>query len=734
MYHDHFGFEQDPFNITPDSAFLFPSRRHREAMAALMYGIEQRKGFIALTGEIGSGKTTICRALLKELDRDSVRVALILNPQLNDLELLQAINAEYGIDATSESKRALLDALNKHLLEQYEHDRNCVLIIDESQRLSPDALEQIRLISNLELESTKLIQIALVGQPELDDLLHLPELEQLNQRIMVRYHIDPLSQDEMAEYIEHRLAVANPDHKVAFHKKALRAIFDHTGGVPRRVNVLCDRALLVTFVANAFEVTEDRARQAISETTSRRAAKRNSRSTEEVRRTLGATSVRGSDVFLPPGAPSPPEPKEEKTTSHGSVIILAGCLIVAAAMVYAALQFSPPADRRVSTDESTASGGGVAPVIEVAQQPPLEPATEPTPPAAATTPSPTPLPTPVPTPRPLNFQASPSPTPVATAPPVAEVASAVAPVPPADPAENPAIPTEAIEQPVEVSASEPVPEPAPQDSLPGESKPQPTPAPGAEEPPVEIVQETPAAEALEVTSPVDLAEAPSPVEPVAVEEAAPSWFYDDTDLLRVTLPEHTYAASVLTWVSLTQEQKLEAAELGNLRAMDAATITSLEITKGAPPLHLREARVPGVLEILPPEHFPVLIQVDRRATAYGPWALLIERIEGEAILADPIRGRILVSEEELADSLASVLILFADPEGITDLAPTDSGVRVQALQRRLAALGLLDMPPTGVFDGRTRRALEDYRRFKQLPGGLEVDPLLAVSLIGDTSS
>jgi hypothetical protein len=219
-----------------------------------------------------------------------------------------------------------------------------------------------------------------------------------------------------------------------------------------------------------------------------------------------------------------------------------------------------------------------------------------------------------------------------------------------------------------------------------------------------------------------------------VEEAAPSWFYDETGLLRVTLPEHTYAASVLTWVSLTQEQKLEAAELDTLRAMDAATLTSFEITKGAPPLYLREARVPGVLEILPPEHLPVLIQVDRRVTAYGPWALLVERVDGEAILADPIRGRILISEEELSDSLASVLILFADPEGITGLVPSDSGVRVQALQRRLATLGLLDATPTGVFDSRTRRALEDYRRFKQLPGGLEIDPLLAVSLIGDTST
>lgn len=265
MYLEFFGFEREPFNITPDSSFLFSSQRHRDALASLEYGITHRKGFIALTGEIGSGKTTLCRALLKRLDRNRTRIALILNPELNSTELLQAINAEYGLEHSSTSKRELLQTLNTFVLQQYEQNNNCVLVLDESQRLTPDALEQVRLISNLETETTKLIQIALVGQPELDDLLHLPELEQLNQRITVRFHIGPLTEEEMAEYIDHRIAVAKPLHRVHLEKKALKLLYRHSGGIPRKINVVCDRVLLMAFVEETFKITEEIARKAIAE-------------------------------------------------------------------------------------------------------------------------------------------------------------------------------------------------------------------------------------------------------------------------------------------------------------------------------------------------------------------------------------------------------------------------------------------------------------------------------------
>jgi len=733
MYHEHFGFEQDPFNITPDSAFLFPSRRHREAMAALMYGIEQRKGFIALTGEIGSGKTTICRALLKELDRESVRVALILNPQLSDLELLQAINAEYGLDAESTSKRALLDTLNKFLLEQYENDRNCVLIVDESQRLSPEALEQIRLISNLELESTKLIQIALVGQPELDDLLHLPELEQLNQRIMVRYHIDPLGQDEMAEYIEHRLTVANPDHKITFQKRALRAIYDHTGGVPRRVNVVCDRALLVTFVAGAFDVTEDRARQAITETTSRRAAKRSAKPSEETRRLLGVTSVRGSEVFLPPGS----EPKTEHTDreterarSSGGGLLFAGCLIVAAALVYAGMQFSGSpvpigASLPGGVERQTESAEPVAQLVPITPDP--APATEEVEPTA--TPLQTPQPTASPTPRTLAFQPVDRSTPTLEPPPepTPEPTAAI-PTPEPEPAEVEPVEPEEI---LEVDDPELLEEDTTivvADLLTFEEEETST----GEQP--AVVEAGTGEQTEEITEVAEVEEGAVVAETQSTSVEPTTWYYDGTGVMRVDEAELSYAASVLTWVSLTQDQRLEEAELSDLRGLDAATIARFELTRGAPPLYLREAQIPGILEILTEDHLPALLQLDRRATAYGPWAVLLDRVDGEAILADPLRGRVLVDEEELSEYLASVMILYPDPEGITDLGPADSGERVQALQRRLAQLGLLGTPPTGVFDSRTRRALEEYRQYKQLPGGLEIDPVIAVSLIGDTSS
>ncbi|HMZ51778.1 MAG TPA: AAA family ATPase, partial [Candidatus Sumerlaeota bacterium] len=271
MYLEYFGFQEEPFNITPNSKFLFLSQRHREALAALLYGIEQRKGFIALTGHIGCGKTTICRAMLGKLDRSKTRLALVLNPEFNDVELLQTINGEFGLDAKSTSKRELLDTLNRFLLNEYKNDRNVVLLIDEAQRLPPDALEQVRLISNLETETAKLIQIALVGQPELADLLDLPELEQLNQRITVRYHIEPLSLDEVAEYVNHRIAIArrlninNPVELVRFTKKALRKVYEYSGGVPRRVNVVSDRSLLVTFVREQKEVSEENVEKAIEE-------------------------------------------------------------------------------------------------------------------------------------------------------------------------------------------------------------------------------------------------------------------------------------------------------------------------------------------------------------------------------------------------------------------------------------------------------------------------------------
>jgi general secretion pathway protein A len=264
MYKAFYGLEEPPFHLTPDPRFLFLSQRHREAIAALMYGINERKGFICLTGEIGAGKTTLCRALMGEVS-SGTKVALILNPSLDEVELLQSINHEFGIPHESMSKRDLLEEMNKFLLRQRSHGHTALLIIDESQNLSPGVLEQIRMISNLETEVDKLIQIVLLGQPELQQILALPELEQLNQRITVRYHITSLTEEETELYIHHRLFIAKAKVEVKLQPRALRAIFEHTCGVPRKINVLMDRALLTGYVEGTYEFTEDMIRRAITE-------------------------------------------------------------------------------------------------------------------------------------------------------------------------------------------------------------------------------------------------------------------------------------------------------------------------------------------------------------------------------------------------------------------------------------------------------------------------------------
>jgi general secretion pathway protein A len=265
MYLQFYGFKEAPFNLTPDSKFLFLSHRHQEALAALLFGVQERKGFILLTGDIGCGKTTLCRAMLSQLDPEQVKICVVLNSYLTDLELLKTINEGFGLAAESESKKTLLDTLNEYLVKEFGLGHNVVLIIDEAQNLRPETLEQIRMISNLETETAKLIQIMLVGQPELRRTLALPELEQLNQRITVRYHITPLEEAEIPDYVKHRLAVAEPQVEITLSPQAYRLIFHYSKGVPRRINVICDRALLVGYIQGSFNLDDKLVQRAVNE-------------------------------------------------------------------------------------------------------------------------------------------------------------------------------------------------------------------------------------------------------------------------------------------------------------------------------------------------------------------------------------------------------------------------------------------------------------------------------------
>lgn len=257
MYKDFYKLKENPFNVTSDPDFFFSSHRHTEAFSHLIYGIKNRKGILVVTGEIGTGKTTLCRTLLNRLDQ-TTKTALILNPSFSELQLLQLIINDLGITGRFRNKFDLVNALNDYLLEETSIGNNIVLIIDEAQNLKVRQLEQVRLLSNLETEKEKLLQIILVGQPELLDKLQLPSLRQLNQRITVRYHILPLDKEELPKYIDHRLKVAkvseNNSPKIQFTDEAIDIIYENSQGTPRMINILCDRALLAGFTAETHTI------------------------------------------------------------------------------------------------------------------------------------------------------------------------------------------------------------------------------------------------------------------------------------------------------------------------------------------------------------------------------------------------------------------------------------------------------------------------------------------------
>ncbi len=265
MYQSFYGFTEAPFNITPDPRFLYLSPTHLEALQHLKYGVREKKGFIVLVGEVGCGKTTLCRRFLNELDHNHYDTALILNPRITETQMLKAILTELGETKLARNQNDLVAQVNRVLLERIAKGRDIVLIIDEAQNLKFEVLEQLRLLSNLETDQQKLLQIVLMGQPELKEVLAREELRQLRQRILVHYELHPLTPTDLSHYIQHRLTLAGANGRPSFTRWALRAIHRGSGGIPRIINNLCDKAILAAFIRESDQVTYWDVRRALKE-------------------------------------------------------------------------------------------------------------------------------------------------------------------------------------------------------------------------------------------------------------------------------------------------------------------------------------------------------------------------------------------------------------------------------------------------------------------------------------
>jgi general secretion pathway protein A len=264
MYEEFYGLKASPFSITPDPRYLYFSRRHREAFEHMLFGITQRKGFIQITGEVGAGKSTLCRAIHEQLAA-AYATAVILNPVMTGIQLVRAILHEYGLPDRGNDRVRLLRQLNDFLLERAHAGQDVVLFVDEAQDMSNELLEEVRLLSNLETDDRKLLQIVLIGQPELRAKLERPELRQLRQRITVRYHLGPIEREETEAYIQHRLEVAGSNGRPTLSPAAIRAIHRHARGVPRLINAICDKTLLAGFVEGCDELVWRHVRRAVRE-------------------------------------------------------------------------------------------------------------------------------------------------------------------------------------------------------------------------------------------------------------------------------------------------------------------------------------------------------------------------------------------------------------------------------------------------------------------------------------
>ena len=353
MYNTYFGFREKPFKLVPNPEYLFLSKSHEEALAHLNYALAQGDGFVEITGEVGTGKTTLCRSFLENLGADTV-AAYIFNPKMGPRQLIRAINDEFAIQYNADDTKDLIDKLNRFLIRKRAERKRVLVLIDEAQNLTKTVLEQLRLLSNLETNREKLVQIVLVGQPELAEMLDSHDLRQIGQRISLRYEITPLSLAETEEYVQYRLNIASQKPHELFDRSAIRQIYAHSRGIPRLINIACDRALLTAFSQNRTRVTGRIARQALAEMTRRGPARR-------------------------------------PTLMDGRTALILFVLLCAAA---AALLYRQPLGRALDAlFAAPAPVASTAPVPEPSPAPPeAAPAPSPAaaPPAAATAPTPTP--------------------------------------------------------------------------------------------------------------------------------------------------------------------------------------------------------------------------------------------------------------------------------------------------------------------------------------------------------
>jgi general secretion pathway protein A len=260
MYESFYGLKENPFNVTPNPEYIYLGENHREALAQLLYGVRERKGFIVITGEVGTGKTTLIHYLLDKMNGNYTKTALLFNPKLTVDDFIQYILKDLGVRVQGKTKGEYLHNLHRYLLHAYQRDERVILIVDEAQGLKPELLEEIRLLSNLETSRSKLLQIVLLGQPELDKTLSQPEFRQLRQRINLRYHLPPLSEKETKEYIGKRLRIAGSKDPI-FTEKAMKEIYLKSGGIPRLINILCDNALLNGYALDKKRVDERSVRE-----------------------------------------------------------------------------------------------------------------------------------------------------------------------------------------------------------------------------------------------------------------------------------------------------------------------------------------------------------------------------------------------------------------------------------------------------------------------------------------